>query len=983
MRCFMKMKFLLVCLLLCNLICKAQLLSWSPAFITDTSSTVTITCDASLGNQGLYNYTPSTDVYVHIGLITSASTSSSNWLYVPSFSVWGTTNAQIQCTYIGNNKWQYTIKGGLRNFFGVTNTSEKILKIAILFRNGNGSLKQANTDGSDMYVPVYSASALSVRLDAPIRQPLYTPILVPLNKGIGDNVSITANANQTSNISLYFNGTPIGTANNTQTASATASITASGTQTIVAVANNGTTSSSDTSTFFVTAANSFLPLPSGVIDGINYESGDTSVTLVLYAPHKKNVLVLGDFNSWTTSARYLMNETPDSLRYWIRITGLTPGTEYAYQYLIDGSIQVADNYAEKVLDKNVDYQIPATTYPNLKTFPAQASGTLVSVLQTAQPVYNWQVPNFTRPDKRNLIIYELLVRDFIAAQNWQTLIDTLTYFKRLGVNAIEVLPFNNFEGFSSWGYNSNFFLAPDKVYGTSTALKQFIDACHQQGIAVIMDLAMQDVFNSSPLAAMYWNSATGTPTQNNPWLDSLPTHPYNVGNQFNHSSAATIALRNRVYTQWLKNYHIDGFRFDLAGGYTQTNYGTGANSTWESTYDQGRINTWDSIYAQLQNISPGSYCILESFVSNAELQTCINAGMMAWGGGGDMNYTATQASMGYNSGWDLSSGLYSANGFSQPGIVNYQESHDETVGGDERVMFKNENYGSSSGSYNITDTATGLKRAAMTTALWSLLPGPKMMWQFGELGYDYSPNACSTGALTCASIDPKPLPWSNYYPNANRQALYNVYSKMFTLRTTPAYLKTFTNNGNAANTQYNLSGNIKWISDIGDSLQVIAYGNFGVTQQTGTVTFPTSGTWYNYLSTGTHTATGSAETITLQPGEYYVYTNKNLNNSVVTAVSNNPVNTNDGISISVYPNPVKASSIVQYNLSESGNVNISLLDISGRKLANLISGFKPNGTQTFMMSESGFNINALSSGMYLLSIESNGKQIITKLMVNQ
>ena len=144
---------------------QAQLLSWSPSFITDTSSTVTITCDASQGNQGLYNYASTSDVYVHIGLITSASTSSSNWLYVPSYSVWGSTNSQIHATYLGSNKWQYTITGGLRTFFGVTNPSEKILRIAILFRNGSGSLKLANIDGSDMFVPVYTSGSFNVRLD--------------------------------------------------------------------------------------------------------------------------------------------------------------------------------------------------------------------------------------------------------------------------------------------------------------------------------------------------------------------------------------------------------------------------------------------------------------------------------------------------------------------------------------------------------------------------------------------------------------------------------------------------------------------------------------------------------------------------------------------------------------------------------------------------------------------------------------------------
>ena len=962
---------------------KAQLLSWTPTFITDTSSNVSIICDASQGNQGLYNYKSLTDVYVHIGLITSKSTSASNWRYVPTASVWGTTNPQIQCTSLGNNKWQYTIKGGIRTFFGVTDATEQIYKIAILFRNGNGDSSLRNIDGSDMYIPIYPEGGFYTRLDAPFRQPTYSPILVPITKGIGDNITITANTNQSSNITLYFNGNQVGTASNALTATASTNISTSGTQTIIAVSNNGTTTSSDTSTFFVSAATTIAPLPTGITDGINYEAGDTSAVLVLYAPQKNHIIVLGDFNNWKPSSAYLMNLTPDSLRFWLRVTGLKSGTEYAYQYLIDDTLQVADYNSEKVLDKNVDPQIPSSSYPNLMSFPANAYGSIASVLQTGQTPYNWQVTNFTRPDKRNLIIYELLVRDFVAAQNWQTLTDTLTYLKRLGINAIEVMPFCNFEGYSSWGYNPNFFFAPDKVYGTPTALKQFVDACHQQGIAVIMDLAMQDVFGSSPLASMYWNSALSEPTANNPWLNQTPTHPYNVGSQFNHSSPATIALRNRVYAHWLNDYHLDGFRFDLAGGYTQTNYGTGSNSAWESNYDQGRVNTWDSIYSKLQSISPGSYCILESFVSNAELQTYVGNGMMVWGGGADMNSSATQASMGYNSNWDLSSGLYSANGFSQPGLVDYQESHDETVGGDERIMFKNENYGNNAGAaYNIQDTATGLKRAAMTAALWALLPGPKMMLQFGELGYDYSPDACSNGALTCGNTDPKPLPWSNYYTNSQRQALYTVYSKLFNLRNTPAYVNTFTNNGNSSNTQYSLGGSIKWISDYGgDSLQVLGYGNFSTTQQSGTVNFPSTGTWYNLMNDSLLTVTSIPNYLTLNPGEYYVYVKK-LQNNTVTAV-NTVTDPNNEIKLSIYPDPVQTSSIIQYYVPKNGNVTINVFDTYGRKLANLVNEFKTQGNQTVSLNSNGLNTGNLANGLYLVQLQINGQQITQKFILTK
>src|ERR1051325_8812353 len=84
---------------------RAQLLDWTPAFPAenDASTSIVITADATKGNQGLLGYTPTTDVYVHIGVITNLSTTTSDWKYVKF--TWGTTTAQAQCTSVGTNKW--------------------------------------------------------------------------------------------------------------------------------------------------------------------------------------------------------------------------------------------------------------------------------------------------------------------------------------------------------------------------------------------------------------------------------------------------------------------------------------------------------------------------------------------------------------------------------------------------------------------------------------------------------------------------------------------------------------------------------------------------------------------------------------------------------------------------------------------------------------------------------------------------------------
>ncbi|HET9433927.1 MAG TPA: alpha-amylase family glycosyl hydrolase, partial [Chitinophagaceae bacterium] len=510
----MKRILLLICVFLFANFCHSQLLIWTPDFPKDNDN-VTITVDATKGNQGLLGF--SGNVYVHTGVITNLSTGPSNWRY--SKFTWGSTEAAALATAAGPNKWSYTINN-IRTFFGVP-AGETIQKIAILFRAGNCTDCQAqrNADQSDMYVPVYN-NDLAVRYSVPPMQPLYTAVPEPINKMVGENIAVTALASGTSDMKLLLNGNVIQTANNVTSISATPTLTVAGNQTLVTEAVSGTVTKTETINFFVAGAPTIAALPTGVRDGINYETGNTSVVLVLYAPGKTRVSVIGSFpgGSWIEQTTNQMNKTPDNDYWWIRITGLTPGTEYAFQYLVDGQLKVADPYSEKILDPWNDSGIPGSTYPGLMPYPSQTSG-IVSVLQTNAPDYNWQVSNFSRPDKRGLIIYELLLRDFLAAHDWKTLRDTLSYFKRMGINAIEIMPFNEFEGNNSWGYNPDFFLAPDKYYGTKNSLKEFIDSCHSKGIAVIMDIVLNHATGLCPLAALYWDNVTNRPALNNPWFN--------------------------------------------------------------------------------------------------------------------------------------------------------------------------------------------------------------------------------------------------------------------------------------------------------------------------------------------------------------------------------------------------------------------------------------------------------------------------------
>jgi hypothetical protein len=969
----MKRLLLLSCVLFVRLGVSAQLLSWAPNFPLDNDN-ITITMDASKGNQGLFNYTPVSDVYVHVGVITNQSTSPSDWRYVKF--TWGTTNAAAQATSLGNNKWSYTINN-IRTFFTVP-AGETILRIAILFRNGTGSQAQRNTDGSDMYVPVYP-TGLAVRYTAPPFQPLYNQIPEPINKQVGDVISMTALASITAdNMTIVSNisGT-IQTANNISSISTNYTITTAGQQQFIVTATLGANSKKDTLTFFAASAPNVAPLPASVRDGINYEANNTAATLVLYAPGKTRVSIIGEFpgSNWQEQNNYVMNKTPDGNYWWLRLTGLTPGNEYAFQYLVDGTLKVGEPYAEKILDPSYDAAIPASTYPGLRTYPTGLTTGIVSILQTSQTTYTWDVNNFSRPDKRNLVIYELLLRDFIAAHDWKTLKDTLSYFKRLGVNAIEIMPFNEFESNDSWGYNPDYYFAPDKYYGPANRLKEFVDSCHKNGIAVLMDIALNHTTGQNPLAQLYWNAATSQPAANNPWLNVTATHPFNVFNDFNHESLATRYFTSRVVEYWLQQYKLDGFRFDLSKGFTQ-NVNCGASqsnvSCW-SSYDASRIAIWKRYYDSCQLKAPGSYVILEHFADNTEEKELSDYGMMLWG---NHNANFSQAAMGYSTPdpggntWNFEGYLHTARGWNNPYLVSYMESHDE-----ERLVYKNIQFGNSSGTYSTRDLNTALKRVEECAGFFFAGPGPKMFWQFGEMGYDYSINTCLdlTVNNNCR-LDKKPIRW-DYLSVVQRKRLFDIFSAMNKLRFHPWYKDVFIAN-NTSITR-NLSGTIKSLilrSGL-DSSMLVVIGNFDVIAQGTNFTFPVAGTWYDYLNGYTLTATGASQSISLQPGEFHVYLNRNLTNAVVTGTGGaNPLS--DKLTASVYPDPVKENSLVEINVPKTGTVTIQLWSADGRLIKTIYSGQLSKGDHTIPL-----GLAKLPAALYGLRIISAGQVVTTKCIV--
>lgn len=925
----MRLLFLSLLGLILHFSLTGQILDVSPIF-PQQNSTVTIIYDATEGNGALVGLSP---VYGHIGVITDQSTSPTDWKYVQGS--WGTPDPDVLMTDLGNNK--HSITYNISSFHGVPG-GETVEKMAFVFRNADGTTVGRASDGSDIYYDVYSANS-----------GLLTAILSPNSNSliyeIGDNIAIAAAASLNATLTIYDNGNQLFQTTGTDL-NYSLPVTTGGNHTVTFEAMTATETSTQTFNYTVNPSQNIQDPPAGTKMGINYIDA-TTVVLSLYAPNKDYVYLLSDLNSWIPDAAYFMNKSTDGNTYWIELENLTAGQEYAYQYLVDGEILIADPYSEVVLDPNNDDWIPSITYPNLMDYPVETSG-IVTLLQPGKPAYNWQVTNFQKPEKTELVIYELLLRDFIDRHDYETLIDSLNYLENLGVNAIELMPVNEFEGNISWGYNPSFHMALDKYYGDIETFKMFIDECHSRGIAVILDAVFNHAFSQSPLCQLYWDSPNFKPSSDNPWLNTDATHDYNVGYDFNHDSEDTRDFMDRVNSYWVEEFKIDGFRFDLTKGFTQ-NIG-GSFDAW--AYDASRIFNLKRMADVIWDIDDETYVILEHFAQNSEEIELADYGCLLWGGyDGHHNYL--EASMGYSS--NFSTVSYLNRGWTVPHIVNYMESHDE-----ERMMYKNLQYGASGANgYNIKNLPTALDRVGLCAAFFFTVPGPKMLWQFGEVGYDYP-------IEYNGRTGPKPIEWG-YFQDGDRRGVYNMFSSLIKLKRENEVFHTtdFTLNTGQSDKR-------KWIHFNHSSMDAIVVGNFDVNGKNIAPNFQNMGTWYEFTTGESINVTDVNEEFYFLPGEFRIYSTQPLTGEWV--------NTNQIVSqeinFDIFPNPSGGGGSISYEVSNFGTVSIELYNVLGQSTMLIFEGEQEEG---FYQLE--WENENLSQGTYFMKIKQGNKTATKRLLI--
>ncbi len=944
----------------------AQVVTTEPSYATEKDS-ITVYFHADRGDQGLMNYS-GTDVYAHTGVITNLSTGPSDWKYVKTD--WNENTDANHMTKVGDNLWKLTI-GYPHQYYGVP-SSEKILKLAFVFRNSDGSVTGRDVGGADIFYELYEPGINVVVVRPTVTTTYGDPERSPVFAMPGDSVPIAITAaaigTQTAHLELRINGTLVAQTDTEDTLHYTfrAQADAPGKKTVYAAATD--TSGLTNSQNFVIMVNPPITdedRPAGLIEGVTYDENNVlKATLCLFAPYKKFVYVIGDFNDWKVDEKYLMHRDSvdaDSAYFWLELDNLSPGTEYAYQYLVDGQIRIADPYTEKILDPWNDKYISSSTYPNLKPYPYGKTDFPVSVLQTAQPKYQWHDQNYVRPPQDQLLIYELLVRDFVANHDYKTIIDSLDYLQNLGINAIELMPVTEFEGNESWGYNPDFYFAPDKYYGPKHDLQALVDSCHARGMAVILDMVLNHATSQCPLVRLYNVGDYGPPTAQNPWFNTESPNPaYSWFDDFNHESPATQKFVDRVNRFWLKEYHVDGYRFDFTKGFTNTP-GDGWN------YDASRIRILKRMADKIWQTDPRAYVILEHFTDNSEETELANYGMMIWG---NLNGPYNEATMGYNSNGksDFSWGFFKTRGWSKPGLVTYMESHDE-----ERIMYKNLKYGNSSGDYNIKELSIALERVKMAGAFFFLLPGPKMIWQFGELGYDYSIDYNGrTGN--------KPIRW-DYFQDSRRRKLYQTFAALMRLRKTyDVFNKPY------STVNMSVAGGMKRINLMFATLNVSVVGNFNV--RTGTIQplFTHGGWWYDFFSGDSLYVQKTDTTITLLAGEFHIFTDQKTFTPpaglILTGVEPIEAAVPEDFALRPnYPNPFNPTTTIEFSLPKAAHVVLEVFDVNGRLVKRLADGFLKAGTYRVQWNATNGQGVPVSSGLYFYRLRAPGKVQFRKMML--
>jgi 1,4-alpha-glucan branching enzyme len=568
-----------------------------------------------------------------------------------------------------------------------------------------------------------------------------------------------------------------------------------------------------------------------------------TATFVFYAPFKPYVSLVGDFNEWDTRANRMV--TDGQGLWWTTISH--PGaTRYGFYVAIDEQSHtwVGDPYAKQV------------------EWSERAAWALLPALA---PSFTWSDTSWQTPSLRDLVIYELCVRDF--AGYWQAnqsvygnfgeLINYVPYFVELGINALELMPIQAFPGDSSWGYNPVFYFAVANTYGSPLDFKRFVNECHQHGIAVILDVAFNHAWGEHPYYRIYppLFSAKGERLDDwNPFFHHTPPAVNMWGGvDWDHFVPETTRYFQDVVRFWLQEYHVDGFRFDWAAGVDYD-----SRNPMQPGFDP--YHGLSAIGWSARQVKPDCLLIAEYWplegthpaktparlVVETPITSCWN---------GDFHHTIDDI-LNQRWAWEKKDVVRALGGFRVAGftsahqIINYSCSHDE-VRTEHEIKYYSWSHIERPSAMTVNDMA--LAKALLGLIALLSVPGVPMIYSGQEFGED-----------AARTIDFQPLHWRKLIQRAHAQQSRVVTRLIAARRAHPALR----------------SDHIEFYADHFAEERVVRYKrwpdagardyatvglNFGHTPRTITLEVPWAGPWHDVVRDKEHMIASGHLQIQLAP----------------------------------------------------------------------------------------------------------------------
>jgi 1,4-alpha-glucan branching enzyme len=436
--------------------------------------------------------------------------------------------------------------------------------------------------------------------------------------------------------------------------------------------------------------------------------GVLGVTFRTWAPNATAVAVVGTFNNWNATSHPLSSEGNG---WWSRDVALIQaGAQYKFAITRGATTQWKNDARARKLTNSIGNSVVYN--PN---------------------GYAWQSNNFQMPAWTSIVAYEMHIGTFHVPTGaalpgtFATATAKLDHLQALGVNVLALMPTNEFAGDISWGYNPAHPFSVESSYGGPDALKAFVDAAHQRGIAVMGDV----VFNHFGPQDMDLWQYDGWSTSSNTggiffYEDANASTPWGARPNYGRGEVRTYIKENTM--MWLDEFRLDGLRFDGTKFMRLRDYaGPEIPDGWS-------MLQWCNESADAQ--FPGKFMVAEDLGDNAWITKTTGAG----GAGFDSQWDGAFAfpvRSALEAASDSSRDMFAVrdainknfNGSMQQRIV-YTENHDEVANGRSRVP--ETIWPGNAGSW------FSRKRSTLGAALVMTAPGIPMIFQgqeFLEDGY--------------------------------------------------------------------------------------------------------------------------------------------------------------------------------------------------------------------------------------------------------